>query len=371
MAAGFASPEARLKKKRKRKSVGGASRSGNRPRRIDPDHDDDGLVGEKILRGRDNRELPPEEASGTELEGDVRVGRVVAIRGTDVSVEPLEGGDPAPTTLRKSTRIPHPRATAVAIGDHVRYLAEGNAPFVLTEVLPRHSHLTRVRRGHEQHVFAANVDLGVMIASAVDPPFKPRLVDRYLISFSRGGLEPVLVLNKIDLLQGVTPESLLAPYAALPFPAIAVSAETGAGLDKLRELLTGKMAVFSGQSGVGKSSLLNALGGLDIRTNTIQDSTGKGRHTTTHSELYHFPFGGSVVDTPGVRSFQVHEPSQESLHEFFPEIFEAADACKYRNCSHRGDGGCAIPEAVTAGRILPDRLDSFLVLMDEVNESQK
>lgn len=355
-----------LKKNRKRKSVGRGGQASRRPRRIDQDHDDHGPAREKILRGPGNVELPPEEASESELSGDVREGLVVGIRGAAVTVEPEAGGEAVQTSLRKSTRIPHPRATAVVVGDLVRYLAEGDEPFVLTEVRPRRSHLTRVRRGREEHVICANADLGVMVASAVDPPFKPRLVDRYLISFEAGGLKPVLVLNKIDLLDGVAPAELLAPYRGLDFPRVAVSASTGEGIDELRDLLRDAVSVFAGQSGVGKSSLLNRLGGLELRTQDVQDWTGKGRHTTTHSTLYRFPFGGAIIDTPGVRSFALHAPTEESVHAFFPEIVEVAAHCRFRDCRHDGDGGCALPAAVESGAVDPDRLDSFRTLLDEI-----
>jgi ribosome biogenesis GTPase / thiamine phosphate phosphatase len=358
-----------VKKKRKRRSVGRAARPRVRPRRVGEDHEYEGPRRERILRGPGNRELPPEEASLTELAGDVRSGRVVSVRGTEVGVEPEGGGDAVPVALRKSTRIPHPGATAVAVGDDVRYLVSGPPPFVLTEVRPRRTRLTRVRRGHEEHVICANVDLGVIIATAVDPPFKPHLVDRYLLSFAQGGMEPVLVLNKIDLLEGVSPGELLAPYAPLPFPALAVSAESGEGLDALRDVLTGRTAVFVGQSGVGKSSLLNRLAGLTLRTQEVQDWTGKGRHTTSNSTLYPFPFGGSVIDTPGVRSFRLHRPTEEALRGFFPEVFEAAASCRFRDCTHLGDEGCAVPAAVAAGRIRPGRLESYRILMDEVRRS--
>ncbi|MBZ0269222.1 ribosome small subunit-dependent GTPase A [bacterium] len=354
-----------MKKNRKRKSVGRGGQSSRR-RRAHEDHDDHGPAREKVLRGPGNVELPPEDASETELAGDVRVGRVVSIRGTEIRVEPPDGGEGVATSLRKSTRVPHPRASAVVVGDLVRYLAEGDEPFVLTAVEPRRSHLTRIRRGREEHVICANADLGVMIASAVDPPFKPRLVDRYLISFQDGGLTPVLVLNKIDLLEGVSPASLLEPYRALPFARVAVSAVTGEGLDELREVLKGAIAVFAGQSGVGKSSLLNKLGGLDLRTQDVQDWTGKGRHTTTHSTMYPFPFGGAVIDTPGVRSFGLHAPTEQSLREFFPEVYEAAEECRFRDCSHDGDDGCAVPAAIASGAIAPERLDSFRTLLDVV-----
>lgn len=346
--------------------MGRAAQPTRRSRHVHEDQDDHGPAREKILRGPDNRELPPDEASGTELTGDVRAGRVVSIRGTEIGVEPGEGGDPVGVVLRKSTRIPHPGASAAVVGDQVLYLVDGPPPHVLTEVRPRRTRLTRIRRGHEEHVVCANVDLGVIIATAADPPFKPRLVDRYLISFAQGGMEPVLVLNKIDLLEDGGAGPLLEPYAALDFPALAVSAATGEGLEALRAVLVGRTAVFVGQSGVGKSSLLNRLGGLELRTQEVQGWTGKGRHTTSTSTLYAFPFGGSIIDTPGIRSFQVHRPTVEALEAFFPEVFEVAAGCRFRDCTHSGDEGCAVPEALADGRIRPDRLESFRILMEEV-----
>ena len=351
-----------MKKKRQRKSVGRGARSAKR--RSGPG--DDGPQREKILRGRRHEERPPDVASETERAGDVRRGRVLSLRGTDIRVEP-EGGGAVSTILRRSTRIPHPQATAVAVGDHVSYLVEGDEPYVLTEVHERRNRLSRVRRGREEHVICANVDLGIIVATAADPPFKPRLVDRYLISYATGGIDPVLVLNKIDLLDGTTPEELLEPYSHLEeLRTVALSAETGEGVDRLRDLLRDRVAVLAGQSGVGKSSLVNALGGLDLEVQEVQESTGKGRHTTTHSTMYHFPFGGALIDTPGVRSFQVHEPTPEALARFFPEVEEAAGHCRFRDCSHRGEAGCALPEAVAGGRVAAGRLESFLILHDEM-----
>lgn len=355
-----------MKKKRKRKQAGRGRRPRSRPRALAADHEDDGPAREKILRGQDNVELPPEEASAAELEGDVRRGRVVSIRAMDIRVEPAEGGEPVATVLRKSTRVPHPKMSAVVVGDDVNYLFGSEPPHVLTAIEPRRSHLTRIRRGRERHVICANVDFGVVVSSAVDPPFKPRLVDRYLLSFAEGGLEPVLALNKVDLLDGEDPAGMLRPYEGLPVHAFAVSATSGEGLEGLQALLSGKTAVFSGQSGVGKSSLLNRLLGLEISTRTVQESTGKGRHTTTNSTFYPFPFGGGVIDTPGVRSFQLATPTADGLESFFPEIFRAAESCRFRDCSHRGDAGCAVRPALEAGKIRSDRLDSFFALIDDL-----
>ncbi len=327
------------------------------------DADDAELQGrEKTFRGRENEAAISADASQSELLGDVRPGQVVAIRGPQILVAPAGGEHLVDCILRKSTRIPHPRATAVVVGDFVSYLADGSAPFTLTEVAARRSRLARAR-GEDEQVICANVDLGVIIASADDPPFKPRLVDRYLIAIADGGLTPVLVLNKSDRFEPAAVAELLEPYPSIGVTAVAVSATTGFGLDRLVEILRGKAAVFAGQSGVGKSSLVNALiPDLDAKTGEIQEHTGKGRHTTTSSTLYSFPFGGFVVDTPGVRSFALGPLSDSSLDAFFPEIVEAARACRFGDCRHRGDLGCAIPAAIKNGHVRADRLDSYLVL---------
>jgi ribosome biogenesis GTPase len=134
------------------------------------------------------------------------------------------------------------------------------------------------------------------------------------------------------------------------------------------EILRDRTAVFSGQSGVGKSSLVNRLGEgrFDVRTAEVYGKAGKGRHTTTESTLYRFPFGGGVVDTPGIRGFLLHEPTAEALAAFFPEIAEAAETCRFRDCAHDGDAGCAIPAAVASGRVHPDRLESWRSLTAEI-----
>jgi len=324
---------------------------------------DDSSFGEKMLRGRENEAVLSADASTAELRGDVREGQVVAVRGPLAVVAPQNEDRLVECVLRKSTRVPHPQSTALVVGDFVSYLSGAAEPYTLTEVKPRRSRLARTREEEEQ-VTAANVDLGVIIASAVEPHFKPRLVDRYLIAAREGGLDPVLVVNKADLLGENEAAELLEPYGRLSIEAVATSATSGMGLERLTEILRGKTSVFAGQSGVGKSSLVNALiPDLDAKTGEIQGHTGKGRHTTTASTLYRFPFGGSVIDTPGVRSFAMGQPAEESLHEFFPEIMAAAQNCKFSNCSHQGDAGCALPAAIRSGAVHPDRLESYLTLV--------
>jgi ribosome biogenesis GTPase len=354
------------KKTRRRTQAGRSARGSSRRQRI---HDEDsGLRRQKILRGSENEGAPPPEASRREEEGDVRTGRVVALRGREVVVAPGGGAAAVTCMLRKSTRIPHTRTSALAVGDVVRYLAEGAQPHVLTEVEPRRTRLAR-DRGGEEHVIAANVDLCVIVASADRPSFKPGLVDRFLVSAREGGLEPVLVINKSDLVSPSASAAMLLPYGPLGFPALAVSATTGDGLDSLRDVLRGRTSVFSGQSGVGKSSLLNQLvPDLDLRIADVYGSRGKGRHTTSSSTLYELPSGGAVIDTPGLRSFSMHAPSLEALHDFFPEIARAAESCRFADCRHRGDEGCEVRTAVQRGEVHPDRLESYLALRAEIEE---
>jgi ribosome biogenesis GTPase len=357
-----------VKKKRKRSRAGHSAISGSRPRKPRPGElvEDEAASRQKILRGFENVGFSPDSPSQAELAGDVGKGQVISIRGAEARVEPEGGGEPIVAILRKSTRVPHPMSNPLVVGDFVKYLATTEPPNVLTEVLPRRTRLSRARRGDEQ-VICANVDFGVIVSSAKMPPFKPRLVDRYLLSLAQGGLEPVLVLNKVDLLGPGEAEELLAPYRGMSFPTVAVSAETGFGLEELAGILSRGTSVLFGQSGVGKTALLNRLApGLELRTREVYGKGGKGRHTTSASTLYRFPFGGAVVDTPGVRSFDLHDPTEAALRGFFPEIFEVVRSCRFSNCAHRGDDGCAIPDALASGRIHPGRLESFLDLVSEI-----
>lgn len=353
-----------MKPKRKRSQRGRSAVLG-RPGRRRPGewHEDDAPSREKVLRGGDNAESLPEEASAKERGAETPRGRVIEVRAAAIVVEPAAGGPLITTRLRKSTRVPHSGASAVVVGDEVRFLPGGPMPWVLTEVLPRRTRLARRRRGREEHVICANVDVGAVIASADRPPFKPALVDRYLVSFGEGGLEPLLVLNKIDLVEPGAADDLLAPYREIGVAAVGVSAEDGRGLQELLAILGTRLAVFSGQSGVGKSSLLNRLAGLELRVAEVYGALGKGRHTTTTSTLHRLSTGASIVDTPGVRSFGLLDPDERALRAFFPEVFAAADSCRFADCRHGGEAGCALPAAIREGRVRAERLESYRAIV--------
>jgi ribosome biogenesis GTPase len=216
-------------------------------------------------------------------------------------------------------------------------------------------------------VFAANVDVLVVVASAAKPAFKPGLVDRYLIAAEVGGVEAVLCFNKVDLVDAEPPE--LQAYRDLGVHVIKTSCETGEGLNELRAALRGKMSIFAGHSGVGKSSLLNALQpDLDLETREISEATKKGKHTTTTARLYQLDDGIRVIDTPGIRALGLWEVSPEEVAYYFPEIAEHGAGCKFRDCTHTHEPKCAVREAVETGAISRHRFESFQRIRESLGE---
>jgi ribosome biogenesis GTPase len=228
----------------------------------------------------------------------------------------------------------------VAPGDEVSIANEKVAGIV-----PRRSTLARTdpANPNRQRIVAANIDLLIIVAALVDPPFRPGLVDRYIIAATRGGIRPVLCVNKTDL------SGDLSAAGIYQIPTVFCSTRTGEGIDDLRRLLMSKTAVLAGHSGVGKSSLLNALASEDrARTGYVNEETGKGRHTTTASRLYDLGPGKDgkptrIIDTPGIREFGLGRITLQEIKAAFPEFAELG--CRFRDCSHRDDQDCAVREA--------------------------
>ena len=222
--------------------------------------------------------------------------------------------------------------------------------------------LTRASRGRE-HVLVANVDQVVIVMSLVEPDLKPHLIDRYLASAEQGGIAPILCLNKADLVDPADYQPLVGLYSQLGIPTLLTSAATGPGIDRLRELLQDRQTVFSGQSGVGKSSLLNAIQpGLGLRVREVSEVNQKGRHTTTTAELIRLDFGGWVVDTPGIRQFQLWDIIPEEVEGFFPEFRPFVHLCAFPDCTHTHEDRCAVKRAVTHRRLSARRYTSYLGL---------
>lgn len=285
-------------------------------------------------------------------------GRVVADHGIRflVATSSAVVSVPLQPALRRAGR-------AVAVGDWVGLRPPDGA---ISVVLPRSTAISRRMpdAATKEQVLAANVDL-VLLTTAVSGDFNVRRLERMLTVAYQSGAEPVVVLTKADLGDAAVRRSeveAIAPGVAV----VAVSAYTGEGLEELARLLPGRTAVFFGQSGVGKSTLVNGLAGREaLRTGDVHRGTGHGRHTTSHRELLQLPGGGCVIDTPGLREVQLWE-GEEALDDAFGDIEELARHCRFADCAHRGEPGCAVARALEDGTLDPARWDSYRKLEREL-----
>lgn len=262
----------------------------------------------------------------------------------------------------------------VAVGDQVQFIDTGRGTGLITEVLPRKSKLVRrsavpMPTAHPfEQIIVANVDQVVPIFSAAQPPPKWNLLDRYLTSAESLDLPSLICITKLDLdTRDNRLKVELDLYRRIGYRVILTSIVTGEGIEDLRLALQGRISVFVGKSGVGKSSLLNAMQpGLGLRVNAVNQVTGKGRHTTSNLEMFPLDGDGSVVDTPGMREFGLWEIDEKDLALFFPEMRPYVGHCKFGlNCSHDSEPGCAIRKAVAEGKIAPRRYASFQRLRQE------
>lgn len=286
-------------------------------------------------------------------------GRVVRIHGLQNIVMTDVGKQYACAVRGVLRSLAIDERSVVTTGDRVWIRPGANQEGVIEKVEPRYGLLTR-RSWKREHVLVANVDQIVIVAALAEPYLKPHLIDRYLVAASMGSLKPVICFNKSDLIDPADFQPTLGMYAQLGYSALLTSAKTGQGLDELRNKLTNRQTVFSGQSGVGKTSLLNALEpGLELRVREVSEMTQKGRHTTTTAELIKLSFGGWVVDTPGIRQFDLWNVISAELDGHFPEFHPFVAACGYRGCSHLHEESCAVRAAVDEGWIDPQRYYSY------------
>jgi ribosome biogenesis GTPase len=361
-----------------------------RPRQWTRDFQDHGFAGE-VTPGQERvrakgelsrrRTIIQEETDTAEVEGrepaempavDVSTclpGRVLCVHGL-YSIVQTEDGRCFRCVVRRLLRtLATQERNIVTTGDRVWVRPSGTGVVPVGDSMPegwieriepRHGLLTRASRGRQQ-VIVANVDQVVFVVSLVEPELKPHLIDRYLASAEQGGIQPVLCLNKADLIEPAHYQPLIGLYSQLGVPVLLTSATDGTGIDRLRQRLRGRATVFSGQSGVGKSSLLNAIQpGLDLRVREVSEATQKGKHTTTAAELIHLDFGGWVVDTPGIRQFQLWDLLPEEIEGFFPEFRPFVPLCGYPDCTHTHEDRCAIKRAVARRQISQSRYTSYL-----------
>ena len=262
------------------------------------------------------------------------------------------------------------KTSVLAPGDLVRVDSTEQGP-VVCAVRPRTNKLSRpaILKNREQ-VFAANIDRAVIVASVARPAFKPGLIDRYLVAAQAGGVEPIVCVNKIDICDAEP--GGVSMYRELGLPVVATSCASGAGLAELRALLSGKISVLAGHSGVGKSSIVNALDpNLTIHTQEISDSSKKGRHTTSASRLYELAGGIRIIDTPGVKQLGLWGVSPAELNYYFQEIAEVSQRCKFRDCTHTHEPACAVRDATETGAIARARFASYLRIRASLEEDTK
>ena len=269
----------------------------------------------------------------------------------------------------------------IAVGDWVHFERIDQNSGVIHHIEERSSILIRAENLNRRktHLMAANIDQVFIVTSLLSPSFKPLLVDRYILSAKQGHMNPIILINKVDLLQNHTMEfakevveseealfhEFLKAYTPLGFPIIQTSTHTKEGIETLLSLMEEKTSVFSGQSGVGKSSLINAALGSSLPTGPIPIKTNKGSHTTTSASL--IPLGSQAfcIDTPGIKSFGLWENSLESIEGIFPDFLPFKPRCKFPNCSHRHEPTCGIKEAVENQALSPMRYQSYLALLDD------
>ncbi len=261
----------------------------------------------------------------------------------------------------------------LAVGDRVAFtpIEDGEDEGVIEEVLPRRTKLSRrlPRDPRIEHVIVANVDQALIVASVRKPPLTAGIIDRYIIAGEAGGLEPIICINKIDLAEEPGEYLGLARmYGEMEYPVVLTSATERRGLEELKELLRGKSTVLAGHSGVGKSSLLNAIQpGLDLRTGAVDY---KGRHCTTWVSLLKLEFGGYVVDTPGIREYDLWDIEKHEVQQFFPWIWERSHECDLPDCIHVHEPGCAVKQALEAGEMPRSRYESYLRIVDTIEEQE-
>lgn len=300
--------------------------------------------------------------------------RIIRNTGSHYIAETDDGRE-LPCKVKGKFRIKGIRTTnPVAVGDIVDLAPTADTDtWLITTIHPRTNYIIRraSNLSKESHIIAANIDLAALVVTLVNPVTSTTFIDRFLCTAEAYGVPAAIIINKADLLDDSPDDrelldALCYLYRSIGYRVAVVSAKTGDGLESLREMLHGHTTLLSGNSGVGKSTLINDLiPGADARTGAISDVHHTGMHTTTFSELYHLPGGGSLIDTPGIRGFGTIDFDRYQVAHYFPEIFAEGRECRFDNCTHTHEPGCAVCAAVEDSRIAASRYASYLSVLED------
>lgn len=281
-----------------------------------------------------------------------------------------EDGEEMECTIRGKFRTQGLRTTnPVAVGDHVEIDVEKEGIGVITHIDERKNYIIRksVNLSKEAHIVASNIDQAILLITLKAPDTSFGFADRFLVTAEAYGIPVKMVINKMDVYDEkilLKVQKWIDIYTAIGYPCYKMSAETGEGIDAIIELMKDKVTLISGHSGAGKSTLVNRIEpGLQLKTSEVSESHNKGKHTTTFAEMFPLSIGGFIIDTPGIKGFGLVDMEKEMLSHYFPEMFELLSDCKFHNCQHMNEPGCAVKKALEAGEIAESRYKSYLSLL--------
>ena len=296
------------------------------------------------------------------------------VRATGSWYDVLHDGAMLRCRIRGKLRLKGVRSTnPVVVGDEAVCEADGG-DCVIVDIVPRRNYVIRraPNLSKESHIIAANVDQALLMVTLRSPETPKEFADRFLVTCEAYKVPAAILLSKIDLQDAEAVAEFRAVYEGAGYRVLEVSAKEGRGVEEVRELLAGRTTLVSGNSGVGKSTLIQTIDpSLDIRTGEISDSHHKGRHTTTFSTMYPLAEGGAVIDTPGIKGFGLLDIDDAELWHYFPEMMRVAPGCRFYNCTHTHEPGCAVVEAVKAGEIAWSRYESYLKILDDDEKYRK
>lgn len=320
-----------------------------------------------------DEDRPGELRRELDLDG-CEYGRVLSAVGLNSFVETADGERYECTVRRVVRTLARDARNSVVTGDRVLIRPSGlksesgRPQAVIERVEPRHGVVSR-RQDDREHILAANVDQAAIVASVDEPALKPSLIDRFVISCEKGEVAPLICINKVDLVDALDLLPISELYRRLGYSVVETSIVDGRGINELQSLLKGKTTVFTGQSGVGKSSLLNAVRpDWELKTGEVSGWTMKGRHTTRRATLMPLDGDGYVIDTPGIRQFQLWEVDPDEVEAYFVEFIRFVPLCRFPDCTHTHEDGCAVKQALDLGMISPMRYESYLKIRSDDDE---